>query len=81
MSAQLYTYTIPPLETSPPSKTPTYSNIRSRKGTRSVAAPPTLLLISRMPSAASGTVTPASIENVKVYLAIAISIHVDIVYK
>jgi hypothetical protein len=56
--------------------------MRSRRGTRSVAAPPTLLLIPSTPSAASSTTaTPTSIENVRVYLAIAVSIHVNIVYK
>jgi len=35
-----------------------------------------------MPSAASGTTAaPASMENVRVYLAIAVSVCVDIVYK
>jgi hypothetical protein len=34
-----------------------------------------------MPSTTSSTITPASIENIRVYLAIAISIHVNIVYK
>jgi hypothetical protein len=55
--------------------------MRSRKGTRSVAAPPTLLLIPSMPSATSSTITPASIENTRVYLVIAISVYIDIVYK
>ena len=53
--------------------------MRSRKGTRSVAAPPTLSLIPGTPSAASGTVAPAGTENVGVYLAIAVSARVDIV--
>ena len=34
-----------------------------------------------MPSAVSSTITPTSIENIRVYLAIAISIYVNIVYK
>jgi len=34
-----------------------------------------------MPGAASGTVTPASTENVGVYLVIAISARVNMVYK
>ena len=46
------------------------------------ATPFTLLLIPGTPGAAfSTTTTPASMENVKVYSAIAISIRVDIVYK
>src|SRR5882757_5227468 len=56
--------------------------MRSRKGTRSIATPPTLLLIPSTPSAASSTtVTPTSTENIRVYLVIAISIYVNIVYK
>ena len=56
--------------------------MRSRRSTHSTAIPPTLLLIPSTPSTTSSTATaPTSIENVKVYLAIAISIHVDIVYK
>ena len=53
--------------------------MRSRKGTRSVAAPPTLSPIPGMPGAASGTVTPAGTENIGVYSAIAVSARVDIV--
>jgi hypothetical protein len=54
--------------------------VRSRKGTRSVAAPPTLSLIPSTPGAASGTtVTPTGTENVGVYSAIAVSARVDIV--
>jgi len=56
--------------------------MRSHRGTYSTTAPPILLLIPSTPSTTSSTATaPTSIENVKVYLAIAISIHVDIVYK
>jgi hypothetical protein len=56
--------------------------MRSRRGIRSVAAPPTLLLIPSTPSIGSSTTTtPTSTENIRVYLAIAISIHVNIVYK
>ena len=55
--------------------------MRSYKGTRSITAPPTLLLIPSTPSTASGTVAPASIENIRVYLAIAVSARVNIVYK
>jgi len=56
--------------------------MRSYKGIRSIAAPPTLLLIPNTPSTTSSTVaTPTSIENIKVYLAIAVSACVNIVYK
>ena len=34
-----------------------------------------------MPSATSGTITPTSTENIGVYLVIAISTRVNIVYK
>jgi len=56
--------------------------VRSRKGIYSAAAPPTLLLIPSTPSTASGTAaTPAGIENIRVYLAIAVSARVNIVCK
>ena len=56
--------------------------MRSHKDIHSAAAPPTLLLIPSTPSAASSTTTtPTSMENVKVYSAIAISIYINIVYK
>ena len=43
---------------------------------------PTLSLIPSTPGAAfSTTTTPTGIENVRVYLVITISIHVNIVYK
>ena len=54
--------------------------MRSRRGTRSAATPPTLLLIPSTPSATSSTTTaPAGMENVGVYLVIAISVRVNIV--
>ena len=56
--------------------------MRSCIGIRSTTAPPTLLLIPSTPSAASSTTTaPTSTENVRVYLAITISVYVNIVYK
>ena len=55
--------------------------MRSCKGTHSIAAPFTFLLIPSIPSTASSTITPTNIENVRVYLVIAISIRVNIVYK
>jgi len=56
--------------------------VRSHKGIYSTAAPPTLSLIPSTPSAASSTAaTPTGIENVRVYLAIAVSTYVNIVYK
>ncbi|OCK88049.1 uncharacterized protein K441DRAFT_330198 [Cenococcum geophilum 1.58] len=77
---KLRTRTIPPPETSPPPKTPTRSDMRSCRGIRSVAAPPTLSLIPGTPGAASGTAaTPAGMENVRGYSAIAVSARVNIV--
>ena len=56
--------------------------MRSYKGIHSTTAPPTLLLIPSTPSTTSSTAaTPTSTENIKVYLAIAISAHINIVYK
>ena len=56
--------------------------MRSRRGTRSVATPPTLLLIPSTPSVGSSTATtPTSTENIRVYSAIAISTRSDIVCK
>jgi hypothetical protein len=56
--------------------------MRSYRGIRSVATPPTLLLILNTPSATSSTTTTfASMENVRVYLVITISTRVNIVYK
>jgi len=55
--------------------------MRSRKGTCSIAAPPTLLLIPSTPSTTSSTIAPTSTENVGVYLVIAVSARINIVYK
>ena len=78
---QLYSGITPSLKTSPPPKTFTCSNTRSRKGIR-FTAPFTLLLIPNTPSTAfSTTITPASVKNIKVYLVIAISTRVNIVCK
>ena len=53
----------------------------SRRGIR-FAASPTLLLIPGTPSTAFSTAaTPASIENIRVYLAIAMFTRVNIVCK
>jgi len=72
----------PPSRDLPSPKTPTCSDMRSHRGTRSAAAPLTLLLIPGMPSTtSSATAAPASTENIRVYLAIAVSAHIDIVYK
>jgi len=54
--------------------------MRSCRGIYSAAAPPTLLLIPSTPSTASSTTAaPASMENVRVYLAIAVFTRVNIV--
>ena len=56
--------------------------MHSYRGTHSTTTLPTLLLIPSTPSTASNTAaTPTSIKNIKVYLVIAISIRVNIVYK
>ena len=56
--------------------------MHSRKDIYSTTTSPTLSLISGTPSAAFSTIaTPTNIENVGVYLAIAISIYINIVYK
>jgi hypothetical protein len=56
--------------------------MRSYKGTRSIATPPTLLLIPSTPSATSSTtITPTGMENVRVYLVIAVSAYINIVCK
>ena len=55
--------------------------MRSCKGTRSIATPFTLLLVPNIPSTTSSTITPTSIENIRVYLVIAISIRINIVCK
>ena len=77
---QLYTRTIPARTTTLPSptKTPTYSSTRSRRGTRSAISSLTLLLITSTPGSA---ITTTSIEYIGAYLAIAISIYINIVYK
>jgi len=66
---------------SPPIKTPTCSSMRSRRGTYSAAASLTLLLITSMLGTAVTITTSVSIESIRVYLAIAISVHINIVYK
>ena len=56
--------------------------MRSRKDTHSITTPSTLLLIPSTPNTTSSTtITPTSMENSRVYLVIAISIRVNIVYK
>jgi len=74
---------MPPLPTkpSPPIKTPTYSSTHSRRVTRSTAAPLTLLPITSTLGAAITVTTFASTESVRVYLAITVSIYINIVYK
>ena len=54
--------------------------MRSRKSIYSATTPFTLLLIPGTPSTTSGTTaTFTGIKNVRVYLAIAISTHINIV--
>jgi len=72
----------PPFKDFFPFKTLIYSNVHSYKSTHSTAAPPTLSLIPSTPNAASSTTaTPTSTENIKVYSVIAVSVHINIVYK
>ena len=61
-----------------PTKTPTYSSTRSHRGTRSAISPLTLLLIT---STLGSAITTANTEYVRAYLAIAVSIRINIVYK
>jgi len=55
--------------------------MRGRRGTRFAAAPPTLSPIAGMPGAAVAAAASAGTESVGVYLAIAVSAHIDIVCK
>ena len=55
--------------------------MRGRRGTRSAAAPLTLLPIASTLGTAIAATTSASIESVRVYLAIAVSVRVNIVCK
>jgi len=71
----------PPTKTSPPIKTPTYSSIRGYRGTCFTAIPSTLLLIASTLGAAIATTASASTESIRVYLVIAVSVCVNIVYK
>ena len=72
---------MPPTKTSPPIKTPTYSSIRGRRDTHSTAAPLTLLLITSTLDTTTTATASASTESIRVYLAIAISTRINIVYK
>jgi hypothetical protein len=62
-------------------KTPTYSSTHGRRGTRSTTAPLTLLPIASILGTAITTTASASAGSIRVYLAIAISIYINIVYK
>ena len=70
-----------PTKTSLPIKTPTYSSMRGRRGTRSTAAPLTLLPITSTPGASITTAASTSTRSIRVYLVITISIRINIVYK
>ena len=71
----------PPIKTSLSIKTPTYSSIYSRKGICFTATPLTLLPIASTPGAAVAVTTSTSARSVRVYLAMAISVYINIVYK
>jgi len=55
--------------------------MRSRRGTRSAAAPLILLPIAGTPDTTIATATSASIGSVRVYSVIVISTRINIVYK
>jgi len=55
--------------------------MRGHRGTRSTATPLTLLPIASTPGATITATTSASTESVRVYLVIAISTRINIVYK
>ena len=65
----------------PPIKTPIYSSMRNCKGIYFAVTFLTLLPITSTPGGGGGSSTAASIEYIRVYLAIAIFIYVNIVYK
>jgi len=55
--------------------------MRGHRGTHFAAAPLTLLPIASTPGTTVATTASASMESIRVYLAIAISTRVNIVYK
>ena len=55
--------------------------MRSYKNTRSTTTPYIFLLIFNAPAAFNTAITFTNIENIKVYLAIAIFIYINRVYK
>jgi len=55
--------------------------MHSYRGTRSAATPLTLLPIASTLGAAIAATTSTSTESVRVYLAIAVSARINIVYK
>jgi len=71
----------PLTKTSPPIKTPTRSSTRGRRGTCSAATPLTLLLIAGTLGTIIAAAVSAGTGSVGVYLAIAVSVCIDIVYK
>ena len=72
----------PATKTSPPIKTLIYSSTRSYRGTYSTATPLALLLIANtLGTTASAFAAFASMEYIKIYSAITVSVRVNIVYK
>ena len=67
--------------TSPPIKTPTYSSTYGRRGTRSTAAPLTLSPIASTLGTTIAATASTSTRSIRVYLAIAVSTRINIVYK
>jgi len=73
--------TSPLIKTSPPIKTPTCSSICGYRGTCSAATSLTLLLIASTLGAAITATAFASMESIRVYLVIAVSVYINIVCK
>ena len=72
---------LPSTKTSLSIKTFTYSSIYSYRGTYFTATPLTLLPIASTLSTTITAAASASTKSIRVYLAITISMHIDIVYK
>ena len=76
-----YSYYLRPCHHAPPPiKTPTRSSTRNRRGTYFAITPLTLSPITSTPGGGSGGAVVV-MEYVGVYLAIAVSVYINIVYK
>jgi hypothetical protein len=72
---------LPPTKTSPLFKTPTYSSMLGCRGTHSSTTPLSLFLIASTLGTTIAATTSISIESIRVYLVITISVYINIVYK